>query len=65
MSNLHIKETVCNHIVNQVESKKKIHKYRIEIPTRVDHSYEIDKKKNGTLWQDAICKEMHNVGINF
>ena len=44
---------------------KTIHKYRIEIPISVYHAYKITNKNNNTFWQDAICNDMHNVGIDF
>jgi hypothetical protein len=45
--------------------RKTSHKYGIEIPSSVDHAYQIDKQQGNTLWRDALQKEMHNVGIAF
>ena len=58
MDTLQVKEMGCHHILNQVESEKKTHKYRIEIPTSEDHAYIIDKNKNDALWKYAIRKEI-------
>ena len=49
----------------KTRAKKSTHKYGIEIPTSVEHAYELDKRNSNTFWQDAIKKEMHNVGIAF
>jgi hypothetical protein len=46
-------------------ARKTSHKYGIEIPTSVEHAYEIDRKNGNTFWRDAIKKEMYNVGIAF
>ena len=40
---------------------KVTHKFGIELPTSVEHAYEIDKKNGNTLWRDAIAQEMENV----
>jgi hypothetical protein len=45
--------------------RKTTHKYGIEVPSSVEHAYEIDKQLGNTLWRDAIQKEMFNVGIAF
>eukprot|EP00957_Ditylum_brightwellii_P038274 2893999-Ditylum_brightwellii.AAC.1 len=45
--------------------RKTIHKYGIEIPTSLPQAYEIDAASNSTFWQDAIRKEMTNIGIAF
>ena len=45
--------------------RKTTHKYGIEIPTSVEHSYAIDKNDGDTFWYDAIRTEMHNNGIAF
>ena len=44
---------------------KTTHKYGIEIPTSVEHSYARDKKNGNTFWRDAIRTEMRNNGIAF
>jgi hypothetical protein len=45
--------------------RKSTHKYGIEIPTSVAHAMEIDKRNCNTLWQDALKREMTNIGIAF
>ena len=45
--------------------RKTTHKYGIEIPTSVEHAFEIDRRNDNTLWRDAIKKEMFNVGVAF
>ena len=45
--------------------RKTTHKYGIEVPTSVEHAYEIDKRNGNTLWRDALKKEMYNVGVAF
>jgi hypothetical protein len=49
----------------KARARKVSHKYGIELPTSVEHAYELDKKNGNTFWRDAIKKEMHNVGIAF
>jgi hypothetical protein len=41
------------------------HKYGIELPTSVEHAYELNAENGNTFWHNAIKKEMHNVGIAF
>eukprot|EP00957_Ditylum_brightwellii_P104738 7982483-Ditylum_brightwellii.AAC.1 len=45
--------------------RKTAHKYKIEISMILPHAYEIDAANNNTFWQDAIRKEMTNIGIIF
>ena len=45
--------------------RKTTHKYGIEIPTSIQHAFELDRKNGNTIWRDAIRKEMTNVGIAF
>ena len=54
-------------IISAVRSRvrKTTHKYGIELPTSVEHAYEIDRANGNTFWRDAIKKEMYNVGIAF
>eukprot|EP00957_Ditylum_brightwellii_P092493 7043155-Ditylum_brightwellii.AAC.1 len=54
-------------ILSSVKSRirKTTHKYRIEIPTSLLHAYEIDAANGNIFWQDAIRKEMINIGIAF
>ena len=44
---------------------KVTHKFGIELPTSVEHAYEIDRKNGNTLWRDAIEQEMTNVRVAF
>ena len=44
---------------------KASHKFGIEIPTSVEHAYEIDRKNGNNAWREAIEKEMANVRIAF
>jgi len=44
---------------------KVTHKFGIEVPTSVEHAYEIDRKNGNNLWREAIEKEMVNVRIAF
>jgi hypothetical protein len=46
-------------------SRRKTHKYGIEIPRDVKHAYELDRQNGDTFWSDAIAKEMHDAGIAF
>ena len=39
--------------------KKVTHKYGVEIPSSVEHCYQLDKNNDNTLWRDA-----HNRGVN-
>ena len=55
-------------IISVIKScaRKTSHKYRVVLPTSVEHAYyELDEKNGNTLWHDAIKKEMHNIGIAF
>ncbi|KAL7528322.1 hypothetical protein ACHAXR_005938, partial [Thalassiosira sp. AJA248-18] len=56
-----------DRIIASVNSRvrKSTHKYGIEVPTSVKHAIEIDRKNGDTFWQDALNKEMTNVGIAF
>lgn len=56
-----------NAIVAAVKSRKPkvTHKYGIEIPRNVHQALALDKQNNNTYWQDAIAKEMKNIGIAF
>ena len=49
----------------KAQVRKTTHKYGIEIPTRVMHAIELDKRNGNTLWQDALKREMTNIGIAF
>lgn len=56
-----------DRIVAAVNSrvKKTTHKYGVEIPHSVEHAKTLDEANGDTMWQDAIKKEMFNVGIAF
>lgn len=45
--------------------RKTTHKYGIEIPTSVEHAYEIDRKNGNDFWRKALEKEMYNIGVAF
>eukprot|EP00957_Ditylum_brightwellii_P092131 7014689-Ditylum_brightwellii.AAC.1 len=57
----------CDIIISSVKARvrKTTHKYGIEIPTIPLHAYEIDVANVNIFWQDAIRKEMTNIGIAF
>jgi hypothetical protein len=44
---------------------KRTHKFGIEVPKNWDDCVRLDKKKDNTLWQDVVRKEMKNVRIAF
>ena len=44
---------------------KTTHKYRVEIPTSIEHAYEIHARNNNYLWRDTIRKEIMNVIVAF
>ena len=56
-----------DRIIAAVNSRvrKSTHKYGIEIPNSVQDAIRIDRDNKDTFWQDAINKEMRNVGIAF
>ena len=41
------------------------HKYGIEIPTSIEHAYELDRKNGNDFWRKAIEKEMTELGVAF
>ena len=45
--------------------RKATHKYGIEIPTSIEHAYQLDVKNGNTFWRDVINKEMYNVSVAF
>ena len=45
--------------------RKTTHKYGIEIPTSVEHAFELDRKNGNNLWKDALEMEMYNIGVAF
>ena len=46
-------------------TKKKSHKYGIEVPKDVRHALELDRINGNTLWADAIKLEMTEVRVAF
>jgi len=54
-------------IISKVKSrsKKKTHKYGIEIPKSVSHALEINRKTGTDFWKKALEKEMKNVRVAF
>ena len=46
----------------RARARKVTHKYGIELPTSVEHAYELDQKNGNTFWRDAIQKEMYELG---
>ena len=49
----------------KAKAKKTTHKYGIRVPRTVKEAKEIDAANDNAHWQDAIAKEMCNVGIAF
>ena len=45
--------------------KRVSHKYGVEVPTSIEHSYRIDKTNGNHLWRDAINREMENLKVAF
>ena len=45
--------------------RRTTHKYGIEIPTSVEHSYELDRRNGNNLWKAAHEMEMYNIGVAF
>ena len=41
------------------------HKYGVEFPTLIEHSYRIDKINGNHLWRDAINREMEHLKVAF
>ena len=44
---------------------KKTHKFGVEIPTSVEHAYELDRINGNKLWTEAIEKEISCVRVAF
>ena len=57
------RDVILSSVMTRV--RKKSHKYGIEVPNSWDDAIRIDKQNGNTLWQDAIRKEMSNVGVAF
>ena len=47
------------------KTRKKTHKYGIQIPRTVKEAYELDRINGNTMWGDAINKEMTNNAVGF
>ena len=45
--------------------RKRNHKFGIKIPTSAKEAIELDRVNGNTLWQDALAKEMYEVGVAF
>ena len=45
--------------------RKTTQKYGIEIPTSVEHAFELDRNNGNNLWKDALNMEMYNIGVAF
>ena len=45
--------------------RRKTHKFGIRVPTNLREAKEIDEENGNTLWQDALAKEMFEVGVAF
>ena len=45
--------------------RKTTHKYGIEIPTSVEHAFELDRKNGNNLWKEVLKMEMYNIGVAF
>ena len=45
--------------------QKATHKYGVELPTSVQHAYDLDAKNGNTFWRDALNKEMRNLQVAF
>ena len=43
--------------------RKTTHKYGIEIPTSVEHAFELDRKNGNNLWKEALEMEMYNIAV--
>ena len=45
--------------------RKTTHKYRIDIPTSIEHGYRLEKENGNNFWRDANATKMHNIGVAF
>ena len=54
-------------IISKVKARirRTTHKHGVEIPRDVEHAKELDAANGNGLWQDAMDKEMKNVGVAF
>ena len=46
-------------------TKKKSHKYGVQIPMSVEDAYQLDKLNGNAYWRDAIELEMSNIRLAF
>ena len=56
-------QVILSALKNRI--RKTTHKYGIEIPTSVEHAFELDRKNGNNLWKDALEMEMYNIGVEF
>ena len=45
--------------------RRKTHKFGLRVPSNVAEAKAIDDENGNTLWQDALAKEMFEVGVAF
>ena len=45
--------------------RKTTHKYGIEIPTSVEHAYELDRINGNNLWKEVLEMEMYSISVAF
>ena len=57
------RDQIISKVVSR--SKKKTHKYGIEVPRDMRHAMELDKQNGNTLWAEAIRKEMSEARVAF
>ena len=57
------RDQIISKVVSR--SKKKTHKYGIEVPRDMRHALELDKQNGNTLWAEAIRKEMSKARVAF
>ena len=43
--------------------RKTTHKYRIKILTEVEHTKELERQNNNTMWMNALAREIYNIGV--
>jgi hypothetical protein len=45
--------------------RRTTHKYRIEVPSSLEHSIQLDRENGNSLWKDGLSLKMTNVGVAF
>ena len=45
--------------------RKTTHKYNIEIPTSIEHAFELDRKNGNNLWMYSFEMVMYSIGVPF